>query len=251
MQEHQIHIRNVAMWVLGMVLCPLGVALSARAGFGLSMVEAPVYIVFLRVSAAFPKFTFGMAEYAVQAAVLALLCIIIKKFRPRYLLSFATAVMFGVILDGWRSVIGSEIYGNMTARVFACAAGMVITSLAVSCFFRTDLPQEVWELFVKEYSTEKSKKMTKVKWAYDISSLLTAILLSLILLKKFELTAIGPGTVAATILNAPLIGGFGKLIDIIWKDTDNLKTPQKELEEIKDKTIKEKRGKEEENIIIP
>ena len=81
MQEHQIHIRNVIMWVLGMVLCPLGVALSARAGFGVSMIEAPVYVTYLRLSQSFPKFTFGMAEYLVQALVLILLCVLIKKFK--------------------------------------------------------------------------------------------------------------------------------------------------------------------------
>ncbi len=251
MQEHQIHIRNIAMWVLGMVLCPLGVALSARAGFGLSMIEAPVYILYLKVSQAFPKFTFGMAEYFVQAVVLALLCILIRKFRARYLLSFATAVMFGVILDGWRNVIGVEVYANIGVRILACAAGIILIAFAVSCFFRTDLPQEVWEMFVKEYSTEKEKKMTKVKWIYDISSLLIAILLSLILLKKFEITAIGPGTVVSTVLNAPLIGLFGKLIDTVWKDRDNVITPQKEREELKKKEEEEKKQEEEFENLIP
>jgi uncharacterized membrane protein YczE len=251
MQEHQIHIRNVAMWVLGMVLCPLGVTLSARAGFGLSMVEAPVYILYLRVSQAFPKFTFGMAEYIVQALVLAMLCILIRKFRARYLLSFATAVMFGVILDGWRNVIGEEVYAGIAARILACAAGILLIAFAVTCFFRTDLPQEVWEMFVKEYSTEKEKKMTKVKWIYDITSLVLAVLLSLILLKKFEITAIGPGTVASTILNAPLIGLFGRLIDTVWKDRENVLTPQKEREELKKREEEEKRDAEEDENIIP
>ena len=196
-----------------MVLCPLGVTLSARAGYGVSMIEAPVYVTYLRLSQSIPKFTFGMAEYTVQALVLILLCLLIKKFRARYLLSFGTAVIFGIILDAWRTVIGTQVYDKTGIRILACAASIVIVSLAIACFFRTDLPQEVWELFVKEYSENKNKKITKVKWIYDLSSLAAGIILMLILHHKFVWTAIGAGTVITTAVNAPLIGLFGKLID--------------------------------------
>lgn len=228
-----------------MVLCPLGVALSARAGFGVSMIEAPVYVTYLRVSQSIPKFTFGMAEYIVQALVLILLCVLIRKFKARFLLSFGTAVIFGIILDAWRNVIGTEVYEKTGMRIFACAASIVIVSLAIACFFRTDLPQEVWELFVKEYSENKNKKITKVKWIYDLSSLTVGILLMLILLHKFVWTAIGVGTIITTIVNAPLIGLFGKLIDKVWKDKEGVRTPQTELEERKALEEAEKRKEEE------
>ena len=216
-----------------MVLCPLGVALSARAGFGVSMIEAPVYVTYLRISQSFPKFTFGMAEYIVQALVLILLCVLIKKFKAGYLLSFGTAVLFGVILDAWRNVTGIEVYDNIGIRILACAASIVIVSFSIACFFRTDLPPEVWEVFVKEYSVNKNKKITKVKWIYDISSLTAGILLMLILLRRWEWTAVGAGTIITTIVNAPLIGLFGKLIDKVWKDKEGVKTPFAESEERK------------------
>ncbi len=230
-----------------MVLCPLGVTLSARAGYGVSMIEAPVYVIYLRVSQSIPKFTFGMAEYTLQAIVLILLCVLIKRFRARYLLSFGTAVLFGVILDAWRNVIGTEVYENTGMRIFACALSIVTVSFAIACFFRTDLPQEVWELFVKEYSENKNKKMTKVKWIYDLTSLTVGIILMLILLRKFVWTAIGVGTIITTVVNAPLIGAFGKLIDKIWKDKEGVRTPQAELEERRALEEAAKRAAEEED----
>ena len=230
-----------------MVLCPLGVTLSARAGYGVSMIEAPVYVIYLRLSQSMPKFTFGMAEYTLQAIVLILLCVLIKRFRARYLLSFGTAVLFGVILDAWRNVIGTEVYENTGMRFFACALSIVTVSFAIACFFRTDLPQEVWELFVKEYSENKNKKMTKVKWIYDLTSLTVGIILLLILLRKFVWTAIGVGTIITTVVNAPLIGAFGKLIDKIWKDKEGVRTPQAELEERRALEEAAKRAAEEED----
>ena len=35
-------------YVLGIILCPLGVCLSAKSGFGVSMVVAPAYVLYFR-----------------------------------------------------------------------------------------------------------------------------------------------------------------------------------------------------------
>ena len=205
--------KSILMYVLGMILCPLGVALCANAGFGVSMIEAPVYVAFLKFSAYSNYITYGSMEYVLQAIVLILLCITVKKFKAKYLLSFLTAVIFGFILDGWRLVVGAEVYGTMPIRIIACAFGILITSFAVSCFFRTELPQEVWELFVKEFSELRHFEMTKVKFVYDFSSLLVGIILMFIFFHKFDINAIGPATIIMTFANAPFILLFGKAID--------------------------------------
>ena len=41
-------------YVMGMILCPLGVCLSAKSGFGVSMVVAPAYVLYLRISETLP-----------------------------------------------------------------------------------------------------------------------------------------------------------------------------------------------------
>lgn len=41
-------------YVLGIILCPLGVCLSAKSGFGVSMVVAPAYVLYLRISETIP-----------------------------------------------------------------------------------------------------------------------------------------------------------------------------------------------------
>ena len=54
---------------------------------------------------------------------------------------------------------------------------------------------------------------TKVKWIFDITALLLAIVLMLVLLGTFALNVVGLNTILSTIVNAPLIGLFGKLMD--------------------------------------
>ena len=87
-------------YVLGMVGLSLSVALMTRADFGVSMVVAPAYLLYLKVNSLWPTFTFGMAEYTLQAALLLFTILAAKKFRPYFLFSFVTAVLYGFLLDG-------------------------------------------------------------------------------------------------------------------------------------------------------
>ncbi|MBR0356508.1 MAG: hypothetical protein IJH54_03410, partial [Clostridia bacterium] len=59
-----------AAYLMGMGLVPLGVALMTRADFGVSMVVAPAYLLYLKLNPVWPFFTFGMAEYTLQGVLL-------------------------------------------------------------------------------------------------------------------------------------------------------------------------------------
>ena len=94
-----------AAWLIGIVLCALGVALSTKTGFGLSMVAAPPYIIHVMVSNIFPWFSHGMSEYLWQALQLLIMCIIVRSFKVKFLLSFVTAVVYGVMDEGALKIV--------------------------------------------------------------------------------------------------------------------------------------------------
>lgn len=200
-------------YVLGIILCPLGICLTAKSGFGVSMVVAPAYVVFQKLSQIFPWFTFGKSEYFLQGLLLILLALVVRRFKWKYLLSFITAFLYGSVLDAWFSVLGLAQYTIMWQRVGACVLGLLITALSIAFFLRTYLPQAAYEMFVKDVSDHFHFSMTKVKWIFDISALLSAIILMLTLLNEFAFNIIGINTVITTFVNAPLIGFFGKLLD--------------------------------------
>lgn len=207
---------SVLNFILGTVFCALGVSLCTKSGFGLSMIGAPPYILHVWLSQYWPFFTQGTAEYVVQAVMLILTVIIVRRFKWRYLLCFATAVLCGLCIDGWLFLLGGNgLWGSLAARIVSLAAGLVITAFAIACFFRTDLPLQVYELLVAEVSDRYSKDTAKVKFIYDMCMLVLALALSLLLTGK--LTGIGIGTVLAPLVNAPLISVFGRLIDKIEK----------------------------------
>ena len=78
-------------YVIGLTALAFGTALMERADFGMSMVVAPAYLIYLKVSSTLSWFTFGMAEYCFQAFLIIVLAVVLRRFRRKYLFSFVTA----------------------------------------------------------------------------------------------------------------------------------------------------------------
>lgn len=78
-------------YIIGIVTLAFGTALMERADFGMSMVVAPAYLIYLKISDYLNWFSFGMAEYCFQAFLIIVLVIILRGFKRKYLFSFITA----------------------------------------------------------------------------------------------------------------------------------------------------------------
>lgn len=206
--------KNILFWCLGIVLCTLGISLCTKGNLGLSMIAAPPYILHLWLRDSFSWFTQGTAEYIWQAVLLVITCLIVRRFRFRYLLSFVTALISGFVIDGWLTILGGNgAYAGMPARIAAFAAGTVITAAAIAMFFRTTLPLQVYELVVTEIAERYRINKDKVKQWNDIVMLVISLAFALILTGGFN--GVGVGTIIITLVNATLIRLFGKLLDRI------------------------------------
>ena len=204
---------NEIAYFFGILLCALGVTLSAKSGFGVSMVVAPAYVLHRFLSQFLPWFSFGVAEYALQGALILCLALALRRFKWKYLFSFVTAVLYGFCVDLLRSLFGTEVYEALSGRLISGVLGAIVTALAIALLLRTYLPQQAYELVVKEISEQKRRPINRVKWIYDGASLLAAIALMLVFFGGFRFDMIGPGTLILTLVNAPLIALWNKLLD--------------------------------------
>ena len=119
-------------YLLGILTIALGAACMTRADFGLSMVVAPAYIFHLKLSQALPFFSFGMAEYCLQAVLLLLMVAVLRKFRISYIFSFFTAVLYGLALDMFLALLGLLPVPGMVQRILFYLAGLIFCALGVS-----------------------------------------------------------------------------------------------------------------------
>lgn len=199
-------------WLIGTVLCALGVVLCTKANFGLSMFAASPYILHVALRDFLPWYTQGTSEYVWQFVVLVVMCLSVGRFRIKYLLSFSVAFVFGLIIDLWLLILGGgSAYTTIPGRILAFAAGQLLITFSVALVFRSYMPAQIPECIVMELSDRYSWPISKVKLAVDGISLLLSFTLSLVLTGGF--TGVGIGTVIITASNAPLITLWGKLLD--------------------------------------
>lgn len=202
-------------YFLALLLLAFGTALTERGGFGISMVVAPAYIMYLKLSQIYPWFSFGIAEYVLQAMVLVLMMVLLRQVRLTYFLSFATAVLYGLLLDGSMLLTG---YLTQLPAILLYIVGVVLCAAGIAFFVETYLPPEAYELFMKKISKKYNIVFSKFKTVYDCCSCLLAIIMSLLLFGSFR--GIGIGSVLCVFINGVLVGLCTKLYHRIWEFKD-------------------------------
>ena len=230
------------LWLFGIIFVALGVAICNKATLGVSMIAAPAFVVSDALQGISSFFSVGVVEYMLQGVLLILLCIIVRRFRVKYLLAFAVAVIYGYVLDLFIFIIGSSAFENIALRWVMLIVGDIVTAFGVSCFFRTYMPLQVYELFVAEVTKCFGFRISRVKWIFDISLLVISVALAILLFSSSDsfnykeiLTSsyhsIGIGTIATTLINSPLITLMGRLVDRCFENTPRFTSLQGLLKE--------------------
>lgn len=207
-------------YVLGIVILAFGTALMERAGFGMSMVVAPAYLLHLKLSQTLPWFTFGVSEYVFQAFLLVVLSLFMRRFRKSYLFSFVTAVLYGITLDLAMAAAAFLPGGGMVARVTFYLLGMVLCSIGVAFFFRTYISPEAYELFVKEMADKLNLRIDRVKTAYDCISCLAGVALSFAFFGFGHFEGVKLGTILCALVNGWLIGRISDKMETLFEFRD-------------------------------
>ncbi|MBQ1318519.1 MAG: hypothetical protein IIY47_02640 [Solobacterium sp.] len=207
-------------YLSGLLFLALGTALTEKASFGMSMVVAPAYVVYQFISGSIPWFTFGMAEYLLQAVLIVLLSLFLRRFRTGYLFSFVTAVVYGVMLDLMMKLTGSLTAGSLAIRLVLFGGGLALCALGVALLFHTYIPPEAYELIVKELVARYGFALAATKTVYDCISCTAAILLSFLFFGFGTFAGVGPGTVFCAVVNGRLIDLFSRWLEKTYEFPD-------------------------------
>lgn len=202
-----------AAYGLGIFALALGTAFMERADFGLSMVVAPAYLLFRRLSASFPFLSFGTVEYLFQALLLVLLALALRRWKAAYLFSFVTAVVYGFTLDLCMYLVGLIPDWGLPLRIGCYLLGLPVCAFGVSLLFHSYLPPEVYELAVKELSARFGWEIHRVKTVYDCVSCLLAVALSFAFFGFGRFVGVKWGTVLCALVNGWLIGRVTGLLE--------------------------------------
>ncbi len=194
-------------YILGMLILPLGAALMAKADLGISMVIAPAYLLSLK----FDALSFGTAEFILQTFLLIVMSIIAKRVKLGYVLSFVSAIIYGVILDGFMALLALIPCPTLPWQIVFYIAGVAVSSLGVAFFFHTYLPPCAYDYFVKDVSNKFDIPISRFKLSYDVTSCVFGVILSLLFFSGIK--GVGVGTIICALVNGYIIGKISCLLE--------------------------------------
>ncbi len=209
-------------YLVGIIILAFGSAFMEKADFGMSMVVAPAYLLYLKISEYLPFYTFGMSEYVLQIFVLIALALIMGKFKKGYLFSFITAVFYGSILDLSMGLIKPLPLMGLPGRFLYFFLGIGCCAVGISLLFHTYIPPEAYDLFVKELAAKTGEDINKVKTIYDICSCAVGVILSFLFYGFGHFVGVKAGTIFCALVNGWLISQCSKFFESRFNFEDKL-----------------------------
>jgi len=183
---------------------------------------APAYLLHLKISEFLPFFSFGMAEYTLQAVLLILMIVFLRQFKISYLFSFVTAVLYGFMLDGAMLLVDFLPFEGIAVRVIYYVLGLILCAIGVSLLLHTYISPEVYELIVKETSAKYGVSIPKFKTCYDCISCAAAIVMSFSFFGLWHFEGVKLGTILCALINGWMIGISSRFFEKHWDFKDGL-----------------------------
>ena len=81
------------VYVFAILILSFSVAMVSAADMGLSMIVAPAYILSQKLG----FLTFGQSEYVIQAILFIMFCILLKRVKLVYFVSFLNCIVYGAV----------------------------------------------------------------------------------------------------------------------------------------------------------
>ena len=181
--DHHVIMKKYRMFLYGMIVAALGISMITKAELGTSPITSPSYV----LTFIFP-YSLGVFVLAVNSTLFLFECLVLgRSFKKIQLLQLPATLIFSACIDGWMWVL------SFWTPVFYVQKVLLPDVLI--------LPGEG---LVRAISRRKNWDFGIVKTCFDMSLVLTAVLLSVLCLGHVE--GIREGTVAA----AFLVGGISK-----------------------------------------
>ena len=207
-QTMQQTIKNYALFLVGLFVASMGVALSTKAGLGTSPVAAVPY----SVSIVNHALTFGwwlniwsLLQVAVQVILLR------KKCKPvEIIIQAVLALVYGYMTDFSCKLIDGIQPNTYLAQFFWMALGCVVLALGIWIQLKGGVAMLPGEAMNRAISEVSGKRYENIKILFDVLYIVAAAVISFITTGKLQ------GVREGSIIAAVVVGNIIKLYNLIF-----------------------------------
>ena len=200
------------MYVVGLFIMAFGVSLSLKSNLGVSPVNSLPNEISLVAN------SFGINLSLGNAVIIIFSCYVLVQIlikRRRFPLIDLTQVIFSVIFGYFTNFTGlltnaSSYLASLPLRLLFMAVSMVFIAFGVSIYMNAKLVNMPMEGMTLAISEQLGKPFARVKVVVDCSTVILALVLSLVFLHGIE--GVGVGTVLAAVCVGLLVKPIQKLV---------------------------------------
>ncbi|MBQ8381955.1 MAG: hypothetical protein IJX47_01985 [Clostridia bacterium] len=199
-------IKRIIIYLMGLFILSLGVAVSVKSGLGVTSVNSIPYALSLIFSADMGVFTAGL--YILFVLIQALL--LRRKFQKRYLLEIPCSVLFGGMVD--LSNVLLTLFpdpSHYILRLMLLAVSILLVALGVYLYCGTNLIPLPGDGVIIAVADKCKIKFHTVKILFDCTLVVISAAISLIFLHG--LVSVREGTVISSLLIGAVVGALTKI----------------------------------------
>ena len=204
--------RRILVYVVGLFIMAFGVSLSLKSNLGVSPVNSLPNEISLVAN------SFGINLSLGNAVIIIFSCYVLVQIlikRRRFPLIDLTQVIFSVIFGYFTNFTGmltnaSSYLTSLPLRLLFMAVSMVFIAFGVSIYMNAKLVNMPMEGMTLAISEQLGKPFARVKVVVDCSTVILALVLSLVFLHGIE--GVGVGTVLAAVCVGLLVKPIQKLV---------------------------------------
>lgn len=199
-------LKRYILLIISLFFSAIGVAITKHGELGVSPISSVANIMSYKI----PALSLGTWLIIWNCVlILAQALILRKNFRPIELLQIPVSLLFGWFTDFGTfcvSIIPTDMY---TVRLAMVILGTVVLGFGISLSVIANVVMNPGEALVRIISNTINKNFGNVKIVFDISCVLTSVILSLLF---FNFTIVGTreGTFIAAVLTGMVVKFFTK-----------------------------------------
>lgn len=205
-------LNRILVYVVGLFIMAFGVSLSLKSNLGVSPVNSLPNEISLVMN------SFGINLSLGNAVIIIFSCYVLVQIlikRRRFPLIDLTQVIFSIVFGYFTNFTGmitnaSSYLTNLPMRLLFMAVSMVFIAFGVSIYMNAKLVNMPMEGMTLAISEALGKLFARVKIVVDCSTVILALVLSLVFLHGIE--GVGVGTVLAAVCVGLLVKPIQKLV---------------------------------------
>ncbi len=197
------HLANkVTLFVIGLFIMAIGVALSIKANLGVSPISCVPYVLSLHVELTIGELTIIFNSFIVLLQILLLR----RRYRLLQLLQIVAASFFGYFIDCSMVLLHSLQPESYWLQLFTCVASCAVLAFGVFLIVKANLTYLPGEGLAVTIADLLQTEFGKVKIRIDSAMVLCGVVASLLIFG--ELLGIREGTIIAALLVGYLVKQF-------------------------------------------